>query len=132
MLITVRCIDDVITSLTQVRMGWIPGTDKCWVQMLSRSQQRLSLAEFQISEFVLDDPSKEGAGGAGAAAAVAAAAGPAEYTTLLEENTPLYITMTDILTFLPSDGTGVLRFIWATEITGFRHLQESDNSTRGH
>lgn len=96
-----------------VRVGWIPGCDKCWVQMLSRSQQRLSLAEFSISEF-LHDPN--GAGAAGAA-------GAAEYTTLVEENTPLYITMTDILTFLPSDGTGTLRFIWATEITGFRHLQ---------
>jgi hypothetical protein len=83
---------------------------------LNRSQQRLSLAEFDISAFVDASGGADGADDAGASAA---------YTTLLEENTPLYITMTDILTFLPSeDGADdVVRFIWATEITGFRHLQ---------
>ena len=89
-----------------VRLGWVPNTQQCWIQLLSRDQQRLAMVSIELAEF-----------------SQGTAPTPAAYSTLVEENTPIYVTVTDILTFLHSAEGGTLSFVWASEVTGTRHLQ---------
>ncbi|KAJ3322764.1 dipeptidylpeptidase [Blyttiomyces sp. JEL0837] len=99
-----------------VRVGWIPGGESVWMQLLDRLQQHLALIQVPVSLFMTEE----------------------EYSSvemfkeswdalppiriLCEEYSPIWINITDTVHFLRGNDDGATEFIWASERTGFRHL----------
>ncbi|GJQ74394.1 hypothetical protein Trydic_g21268 [Trypoxylus dichotomus] len=97
-----------------VRAGW---TDAhyIWVQLLDRKQQRLELVLLSLSNFtevlpMYDDSSGSTDGGS-----------PLVQVLYCQESA-VWVNVHDLLRFLPPTKSNEVRFIWASEETGFRHL----------
>lgn len=90
-----------------VRCGWtapVP-SPRPWLQLLDRKQQKLQLISLELSQFAADTDAGSGA---------------SEVSVLLEDNSDIWINVTNVLYFL-EDGSD--RFIWASEVhTGYRQL----------
>nr|CAD7590220.1 unnamed protein product [Timema genevievae] len=106
-----------------VRVGWTPNADYVWVQLLDRRQQRLELVLLSVDNFTEPPPNVY------------------KLDTNLNPTTPvgqliqviytqtcdIWINVNDLLYFFPpASGTGEckgeVKFLWASEETGYRHL----------
>lgn len=134
-----------------VRCGWTPSGNHVWAQLLDREQARLALVMIPLECF--------------AESLVGGDSGPTrpftplycddevaeeasmlkeQITVLIEEVSSVWINVHDILEFLPpsmgsaggSSGKPAVSFLWASERSGFRHLEvvthhmEENTSTR--
>jgi len=118
---------DLITSLTTVfpwveylvRVGWTEDGKHVWAQVLDRSQQRLEMILIPESQFVRSSLPKLGSG--------IEKNGP-EHTevspiqVIMSEQSEWWVSVHDILKFLPHPDPTQLKFLWASEETGYRHL----------
>ena len=118
---------DLITSLTTVfpwveylvRVGWTEDGKHVWAQVLDRSQQRLEMILIPESQFVRSSLPMLGSG--------IEKNGP-EHTevspiqVIMSEQSEWWVSVHDILKFLPHPDPTQLKFLWASEETGYRHL----------
>jgi len=99
-----------------VRAGWTPDGQNVWVQLLDRSQQRLELVIIPKNQFIRCPFSKLGESNGG----------PRETSLQVQvitgEQSDSWVNVHDILRFLPHNDPNQVKFLWASEETGFRHL----------
>lgn len=90
-----------------LRAGWTPDGVHAWAQFLDRRQQHLQLVLLPRVCFQGDDePCRPGQ----------------EPQVIWEEKSHVWINVHDILHFLSTEEPQTLRFLWASEESGFRHL----------
>ena len=104
-----------------VRVGWTEDGQFVWAQLLDRSQQRLELVLIPESQFERSSLPKIGS------SFVESSNGPSngEVTpvqVITSEVSEWWVSVHDILKFLPQPEPGQVRFLWASEETGYRHL----------
>ncbi|XP_067941458.1 dipeptidyl peptidase 9-like [Watersipora subatra] len=94
-----------------VRLDWCPDGQRVGVQLLDRAQQRLALVLIPLTYFVP------------ALSSIDEALLASEMPVVLhEEYSDIWINVNDCLTFIPSESKRTVRYIWASERTGYRHL----------
>lgn len=101
-----------------VRAGWTPDGQLVWVQLLDRSQQRLELVVIPKSHFVrscLPNLDVESNG-------VDLPEDQAPVQVITCEQSECWVSVHDILRFLPHNNPNQIKFLWASEESGFRHL----------
>ncbi|XP_023345697.1 dipeptidyl peptidase 9 [Eurytemora carolleeae] len=102
-----------------VRAGWTPDGQNIWVQLLDRCQQRLELIIIPKNQFVrctysnIELQSQNGSD-------ISKERAPVQVITVEQSDT--WVNVNDILLFLPHSHPHQLKFIWASEETGYRHL----------
>ncbi|GLH11264.1 AGAP003138-PA-like protein [Gryllus bimaculatus] len=99
-----------------VRVGWTPSSEHIWVQLLDRRQQRLELVLLSLDNFTEPPPNVYN---------VENNLNPPTpaVQVLYTQHSDIWINVNDLLYFFPSGNEpGEVRFIWASEETGFRHL----------
>ena len=120
---------DLVTSLQTmfpwleyiVRVGWTEDGLYVWAQLLDRSQQRLELVLIPESQFERSSLPKIGS-------SLAETNGPSNgelsrpVQVITSEASEWWVSVHDILKFLPHSEPGQVRFLWASEETGYRHL----------
>ncbi|KAK3095569.1 hypothetical protein FSP39_016187 [Pinctada imbricata] len=100
-----------------VRAGWTPDARFVYAQLMNRQQTRLSLVLIPVECFIpisesndtemdIDPYSKS----------------YLPLTVIYEDKSDVWINTHDILHFLPHDNDSQVKFVWASEKTGFRHL----------
>ncbi|KAJ5066384.1 dipeptidyl-peptidase 4-related [Anaeramoeba ignava] len=89
-----------------VRCGWVTDGQHYWVQLLDRSQEKLSLIRFGLDSFISEKNGDQ-------------ESTKIKYDILIEEKTEIWINVTDICYFFEKNPN---QFIWASEKSGFRHL----------
>lgn len=100
-----------------VRVGWTPDGQNIWVQLLDRSQQRLELVLIPKNHFVSCAFPKLGeTNGADSCREQA----PVQVITV--EQSDSWVNVHDVLLFLPHSDQNQIKFLWASEETGYRHL----------
>jgi len=109
-----------------VRCGWV--RDYVWAQLLDRSQNRLSLVLIPVACFEVDE--MDGGGPCRDPTVMRdTTALLSQISVILEDTSDVWINVTDILQFLECDADNdVVNFLWATERTGFRHLEVASHS----
>lgn len=85
-----------------------------WTQLLDRRQQRLELVLLSLSNFtevlpIYDD-------------SCSIHLGSPIVQVICSQESSAWINVNDLLYFLPSSNSNEVQFIWASEDTGFRHL----------
>lgn len=97
-----------------VRCGWMPDRQSVWVQLLDRNQQRLELIRIPVGCFVSAEEQKSND-----------TYQMPTVQALLKETSDVWINVSDILYFLNESvsSSDQFSFIWASEATGYRHLQ---------
>jgi hypothetical protein len=90
-----------------VRAGWFPGGQRVWAQLLDRPQQRTVVVAFTLDHFVYEDSHGR-------------AVPPPPPQVVLDETSPVWISVTDALAFVHVEGA--LHVVWASERSGHRHL----------
>lgn len=154
--ITNVCIKDLQHPLTYyfpwleyiVRVGWMPDSKHIWAQLLNRQQNRLDLIVIPLDNFcdVCSNSLSESVSPNGSTIVE-----HSWQSSLTKQTLPIkviwsqvastWINVNDILEFIEVTDAQV-KFIWASEETGFRHLylvtsllqqqqQESDQCTNG-
>ncbi|XP_066244864.1 dipeptidyl peptidase 9 [Euwallacea similis] len=117
------CLSDLQFSLNMmfpwmeylVRAGWTPDAEFVWVQLLDRKQQHLELVILSLSNFsALNQLSHGGQLNSLAKSPIV--------QVIYSQDSLYWINVHDLLFFLPSDDVNEIKFIWASEDTGFRHL----------
>lgn len=99
-----------------VRGGWTPCGGYAWCQILDRCQQRLELVLIPEHQFVVSG------GGGERAVKNGPESRPAPVQVIMTEQSEYWISCNDILQFLPHNNDAQVKFIWASEESGFRHL----------
>ena len=128
---------DLVTSLQTmfpwleyiVRVGWTEDGGQVWAQVLDRSQQRLELILIPESQFERSSLPKlgssfesNGPGSPGYGGPAGSEAAPAPIQVITSEQSEWWVSVHDILKFLPHPDPGQVKFLWASEETGYRHL----------
>jgi len=90
-----------------VRGGWFPDSENLWVQVVDRLQENTHLVAFNMNQF-MEFPGNEEAG----------------HTILFRETTKYWINVTDLI-YTFKDGS----LLWASEMSGYRHLYFVDPHT---
>ncbi|KAI0219176.1 hypothetical protein L0F63_002021 [Massospora cicadina] len=85
-----------------VRFGWLPSGLSAWAQILDRRQKHTAVIKIPLECFSATDTE-------------------ARMEILFEEWTDFWINVTDVFHFF-YDTADVVRLIWASERSGFRHL----------
>jgi len=120
---------DLRTSLTTsfpwleyiVRVGWTDDGTHIWAQLLDRSQQRLELVLIPESQFVRSSLPRLSASPETLRNGPESA--PEEALQVVaSEQSEWWLSVHDILHFLPHNDPTQIRFLWASEETGFRHI----------
>ena len=113
-----------------VRMGWTPGGEHVWAQLLDRRQKKLELVLMPFERSFADvdetmmmsiDGDKQLNGHNGSFAS----GGPVQVIHRISAaDSDSWVRVNDILKFIPSrdNDDNELDFIWANEETGYRHL----------
>lgn len=98
-----------------VRAGWTPDSEHIWVQLLDRRQQRLELVLLSVDNFTEPPPNMYN---------VENSLNPPTpaVQVIYTQYSDIWINVNDLLYFFPTSENGELRFVWASEETGFRHL----------
>ncbi|CAF1034109.1 unnamed protein product [Didymodactylos carnosus] len=97
------------------RAGWTPDGNFVWIQAVNRSQTKKCLILIPLNMF--DDADKQGIN----------SNTQQQFCFILhEEINDILVKVHDILHFLPSSNTTHVRFVIATEETGYLHLQYLD------
>ncbi|CAH0559459.1 unnamed protein product [Brassicogethes aeneus] len=96
-----------------VRMGWTPDSEYIWMQLLDRRQQRLDVVILSLNNFTEGLPLFDETGNTAIAPLV---------QVIYTQESPVWINVHDLLHFLPSSEPNEVRFVWASEESGFRHL----------
>lgn len=99
-----------------VRVGWTPDGEYIWVQLLDRRQQHLELVLLSLSNFSQDLPYFNHS------SKLNSLSGNPTVQVIYSQDSQYWINVHDLLYFLPSDEHNEIKFIWANEDTGFRHL----------
>ena len=104
-----------------VRCGWV--RDNVWAQLMDRSQNRLSLVLIPVTCFEVDE--MDGGGPCRDATVMRdMTALLTEIPIILEDTSDVWVNVTDIIAFLESDDDdNEINLVWASERTGFRHLE---------
>ncbi|CAH1131561.1 unnamed protein product [Ceutorhynchus assimilis] len=97
-----------------VRVGWTPDAEFIWVQLLDRRQQHLELVILSLSNFSPDFPYFNHSSQTMSCSPIV--------QVIYAQYSPYWINVHDLLYFLPSNEHNEIKFIWANEDTGFRHL----------
>lgn len=100
-----------------VRAGWTPDGQNVWVQLLDRSQQRLELILVPKNQFVRCVFPKIGDSNG---PEISRDQAPIQVITVEQSDT--WVNVDDILLFLPHHDHNQVKFVWASEETGYRHL----------
>uniref|UniRef100_K1RE36 Dipeptidyl peptidase 8 n=2 Tax=Magallana gigas TaxID=29159 RepID=K1RE36_MAGGI len=100
-----------------VRAGWTPNGKHVYAELLDRQQKRMSLVLIPVDFFVpvrqfSDDDMEEDVFGRNIP----------PLTVLYEESSEIWVNTHDILHFLPHPNPSEIKFLWASEKSGFRHL----------
>jgi hypothetical protein len=93
-----------------------------WVQLLDRRQQHLELVLIPFESFV---PSGSLTNGHGLGLGGVTGAGSSmvcPYRVIYSCMSDTWVNVTNMLKFLPTEEPDHIKFIWASEDTGFRHL----------
>jgi dipeptidyl-peptidase 9 len=124
-----------------VRCGWTPLGEQVWVQLLDRDQSRLALVLIPLACFEAVRPQQQPASDDATIGEASNGSGPCRSTLSLdydskiadilrgqisiavEETSEVWINVHNVLTFLPSPTSGAVNFLWATEQSGFRHIE---------
>lgn len=100
-----------------VRAGWTPDGQHVWVQLLDRSQQRLELVLIPKNQFVrVTFPKVVSCNGSDYSR------DQAPFQVVTVEQSETWLNVHDILKFLPHSDSNQVKFLWASEETGYRHL----------
>lgn len=99
-----------------VRAGWTPDSEYVWVQLLDRRQQRIEVVLFSLNNFTEILPNKYDSDDH-----CLPLLSPIVQVVYTEQSF-LWININDLLYFIPHDDPNEVKFIWASEETGFRHL----------
>ncbi|KAK9882150.1 hypothetical protein WA026_019667 [Henosepilachna vigintioctopunctata] len=97
-----------------VRVGWTPNSDYIWVQLLNRRQQRLDLVLLSLSNFTEELSMYDESEGISSSSPIV--------QVIYSQESSIWVNVHDLLYFLPSNDHTEVKFIWASEDTGFRHL----------
>ncbi|XP_063221671.1 dipeptidyl peptidase 9 [Bacillus rossius redtenbacheri] len=102
-----------------VRVGWTPNAEFVWVQLLDRRQQRLELVLLSVDNFMEPPPNTYSLDHS--------ADPPAPAVHVIQvintQHSDVWINVNDLLYFFPpSECKSEIKFLWASEETGFRHL----------
>jgi len=103
-----------------VRVGWTEDGNHVWVQVLDRSQQRLELVLIPESHFERSSLPKLGSSFDNGQDSSCGDTAPIQVIT--SEQSEWWVSVHDILKFLPHPEPNQIKFLWASEETGFRHL----------
>ncbi|XP_032785122.2 dipeptidyl peptidase 9 [Daphnia magna] len=102
------------------RAGWTPDGENVWVQLVDRLQQKLDLVLIPIQLFRPCRPIRRTNIIESSMSAPSICRHPAQILcSVFSQN---WINVHDILHFLPTDESDMMRFIFATEESGYRHL----------
>ncbi len=95
-----------------------------WVQLLDRRQRRLELVLFSPDNFTLaaENNHIESVGSSSLSSANGFENGIDRYHVVYRETSDRWVSVTNVLSFLPSDDPSKIVFIWASEESGFQHL----------
>ncbi|XP_012287809.1 dipeptidyl peptidase 9 [Orussus abietinus] len=107
-----------------VRVGWTPDAQYIWVQLLDRKQQRLELVLLSIDNFCEPPPNVYNSDNHFAPSS-------ASVQVIYSEQSSIWISVNDLLHFLPSDDPMEVKFLWGSEETDFRHLYLVTSSIAG-
>lgn len=97
-----------------VRAGWTPDSQYIWVQLLNRKQQRLDLVLLSLGNFIENLPMFDNRDHHQTSKPL--------IHVIYSQESSIWINLHDLLYFLPSNDPTEIKFIWASEDTGFRHL----------
>ncbi|KAL1501567.1 hypothetical protein ABEB36_006867 [Hypothenemus hampei] len=100
-----------------VRVGWTPDAESIWVQLLDRRQQHLELVILSLGSFSPDLPYYNHCGQSDRRLP-----GKGVVQVVYAQDSKYWINVHDLLYFLPSEDSHEVKFLWANEDTGFRHL----------
>lgn len=100
-----------------VRAGWTPNGKHMYAELLDRQQKRMSLVLIPVDFFVpvrqfSDEDMEEDVFGRNIP----------PLSVLYEESSEIWVNTHDILHFLPHSNPSEIKFLWASEKSGFRHL----------
>ncbi|XP_060524542.1 dipeptidyl peptidase 9 [Cylas formicarius] len=98
-----------------VRVGWTPEGEYVWVQLLDRRQQHLEVVLLSLSNFCDDLPYLN------STCKMSNISGNPIVQVLYSQDSQLWVNVHDLLYFLPLENNEV-KFIWANEDSGYRHL----------
>ncbi|XP_030751892.1 dipeptidyl peptidase 9 [Sitophilus oryzae] len=101
-----------------VRVGWTPDAEYIWVQLLDRRQQHLELVLLSLSNFTQDLPYFNNS----SCKMNNSVSDSPIVQVIYRQDSQYWINVHDLLYFLPSDDHNEVKFIWANEDTGYRHL----------
>ncbi|XP_045465826.1 dipeptidyl peptidase 9 [Harmonia axyridis] len=97
-----------------VRVGWTPNSQYIWAQLLNRRQQRLDLVLLSISNFTEELPKYDQGEGASPSSPIV--------QVIYSQESAIWVNLHDLLYIFPITNPNEIKFIWASEDTGFRHL----------
>jgi len=100
-----------------VRAGWTPDGQFVWVQLLDRPQQRLELILIPKNKFIRVTFPKVGSSNGNDLIR-----DQPPFQVIAIEQSDTWINVHDILTFIPHSEPNQVKFVWASEETGYRHL----------
>ncbi|XP_014215417.1 dipeptidyl peptidase 9 isoform X1 [Copidosoma floridanum] len=107
-----------------VRAGWMRDGQHVWVQLLDRKQQRIELVLLSIDNFCEPPPNVYNSENHFTPSS-------ASVQVIHSETNSIWISVNDLLYFLPSDDPTKVKFIWGSEATNFRHLYLITSSIAG-
>ncbi|XP_019758417.1 dipeptidyl peptidase 9 [Dendroctonus ponderosae] len=99
-----------------VRIGWTPDAEFVWVQLLDRLQKHLEIVLLSLNNFASDLPYFNHSSD------LNNLSGNPTVQVIYAQDSQYWINVHDLLYFLPSDDPNEIKFIWANEDTGYRHL----------
>lgn len=99
-----------------VRVGWTPDSEYIWVQLLDRKQQRLEVVLLSLTNFIEPLPNMYDVENHCAQSLTPTV------QVIYTQHTNIWVNVHDLLHFLPSEDSNEVRFVWANEDSGFRHL----------
>uniref|UniRef100_H2Z5L8 Dipeptidyl peptidase 9 n=1 Tax=Ciona savignyi TaxID=51511 RepID=H2Z5L8_CIOSA len=114
-----------------VRLSWLPNGNGVWAQLLDRAQQETSIVYIPLSRFdhVISEHDELGehnrheeVNGADVEMADATAQCNPGLKILYEESCAVWINVHDAFHFMTRNDPDEVRFIWASERSGHRHL----------
>ncbi|QQP54099.1 Uncharacterized protein FKW44_006814, partial [Caligus rogercresseyi] len=110
-----------------VRLGWMPDGENIWLQILNRRQVLIELVMLPLKLFLpVQHNGNESLTNGNSSSESHPASG--QIQILCSHQSDTWIKVNDILSFLPPSSTedhdrgNAIKFIWASEETGWRHL----------